>query len=308
MMRKAEHHALHSRLSKCDREIMTVIWELDFYSRPLVDENNKKVWEVLVCESPLTVDTDPETAFRFTRYCPNSEVNSVWLRTAVEEAIAEAPKRPDKIRFFRRQMANMIIKGCEEAGVPAYASRRTMALHQWIQQRLETVYPALPNYKPSSNPSVNLGDSSPQPLPDALIGQQWAFVTLEASTFADLPDWEIGFGEVFPLALADLPPATRIPGLLMFSPRALPMAAWMSGLEMAYLRVNREPRPQLLLETGASESWVLANLSQPELLSEADGFDLTKRQANGVHFVAVQSDPEADSFAGFWMMQELSLA
>lgn len=287
---------------------MSVIWELDFYSRPLVDENKKKIWEVLLCESPLKIDADPETLFRFSRFCPNTDVNSVWLRTAVEEAIAQAPTPPDKIRFFRRQMSNMITKGCEEAGVPAYASRRTMALHRWLQQRMDEVYPALPNYQPGANPSVNLGDAAPQSLPDALIGQQWAFVTLEASAFQDLPEWDIGFGEVFPLALADLAPETRIPGLLIFSTRALPMAGWMSGLEMAFVRISREPRPQLLLETGANDSWILASLSDPALLKEAEGFEAAQRTANGVHFIAVQSDPEAESFAGFWMMQQLNLA
>ncbi|MEB3214919.1 MAG: Tab2/Atab2 family RNA-binding protein, partial [Nostocales cyanobacterium 94392] len=29
------------------------IWELDYYSRPILDENNKKIWEVLICETPL---------------------------------------------------------------------------------------------------------------------------------------------------------------------------------------------------------------------------------------------------------------
>jgi len=32
------------------------IWELDFYSRPVVDENNKKRWELLICETPATID------------------------------------------------------------------------------------------------------------------------------------------------------------------------------------------------------------------------------------------------------------
>ncbi|MFN5388765.1 MAG: Tab2/Atab2 family RNA-binding protein, partial [Pseudanabaena sp.] len=26
---------------------MSNIWELDFYSRPLLDANNKKIWELL---------------------------------------------------------------------------------------------------------------------------------------------------------------------------------------------------------------------------------------------------------------------
>ena len=29
---------------------MSNIWELDFYSRPLLDANNKKVWELLICD------------------------------------------------------------------------------------------------------------------------------------------------------------------------------------------------------------------------------------------------------------------
>ncbi|MEO0970614.1 MAG: Tab2/Atab2 family RNA-binding protein, partial [Cyanobacteria bacterium J06639_18] len=34
---------------------MGSIWELDYYSRPILDEDQKKVWEVLICESPLDI-------------------------------------------------------------------------------------------------------------------------------------------------------------------------------------------------------------------------------------------------------------
>jgi hypothetical protein len=30
---------------------MGTIWELDFYSRPLRDEEGKKVWEVVICQT-----------------------------------------------------------------------------------------------------------------------------------------------------------------------------------------------------------------------------------------------------------------
>ena len=30
-------------------------WELDFYSRPLLDENGKKRWEALICSSGRTL-------------------------------------------------------------------------------------------------------------------------------------------------------------------------------------------------------------------------------------------------------------
>lgn len=286
---------------------MTTIWELDFYSRPVLDEKQKKLWEVLICESPLDVQTHPDKLFRYAEFCSNTEVNSVWLRTALEKAIAQSSSPPDRIRFFRRQMNNMITKACEETGIPAYASRRTLALNQWIQQRMTDYYPTLPNYQSGANPSVSLPLSDPQFLPDALIGEKWAFVTLATSTFIEMPEWEIGFSEAFPLDMLGLTPETPVPGLIIFSSRALPLAAWMSGLELAFLRFNPSP-PQLVLETGVSDSWILASLPTPQLQAEAAKFETTKQKANQAHFLAVQSSSEAESFAGFWLMQELNLA
>ncbi|MEA5552826.1 Tab2/Atab2 family RNA-binding protein [Anabaena cylindrica UHCC 0172] len=286
---------------------MGSIWELDFYSRPILDENQKKVWEVLVCESPLDVRTKTDSLFRYAQYCPSTQVNSGWLRTALQEAIEKAGEAPIKIRFFRRQMNNMITKACEGVGIPAISSRRTLVLNQWLQQRMEDVYPQEPGYQGNANPSVRLDKPLPQRLPDALEGKQWAFVTLEAGDFAEMPEWEIGFGESFPLELAKLSPEDRIPGILIFSPRALPLAGWMSGLEMAYLHFDTKQGDRLILETGATESWIVANIKTPQLLAEAQGFAQAKAKANGVHFIGVQSDPQAQSFAGFWLLQEVNL-
>ncbi len=290
---------------------MSVIWELDFYSRPVLDEKQKKQWEVLICESPTDVRDNANELFRYSKFCANTEVNSVWLREAIEEAIAQASKPPDRIRFFRRQMTNMILKGCDDAGIDAFASRRTPVMHQWINQRMETVYPSMPTYQPSSNPSVSYPDSIPQPLPDALEGEKWMFVSLEAASFAEMSEWNIDFGEAFPLSMMELDDKTSIPGLIVFSSRAQPLAAWMSGLELAFLKVipsdGRAPT-RLTLETGASEAWIIANLSSPKLEQEGESFEAAKVNAKNVHFLAVQSDPDADSFAGFWLMQELYLA
>lgn len=286
---------------------MTTIWELDFYSRPVLDENQKKLWEVLICESPLQVGAQPEALFRYSQFFANTEVNSVSLKTAVEAAIATAPNPPDRVRFFRRQMSNMITKACEEAGVPAYPSRRTLALHQWIEQRMQGYYPTLPNYQAGSNPSVAMPATSPQPLPAALIGEKWRFVSLEARAFEDMPEWDIGFSEAFPPTMFGANPTTLIPGVIIYSSRALPLAGWMSGLELACLTIRRDPA-QLVLETGANDAWILASLPNPALQAEAASFEKTKQQANQIHFVAVQSDPASELFAGFWLMQELNLA
>ncbi len=286
---------------------MGSIWEIDFYSRPLLDENQKKVWEVLVCESPSDTRTKIDSLFRYAQYCPSTQVNSVWLRTALEEAISKATEAPKKIRFFRRQMSNMITKACKDLGIPAQPSRRTLVLNQWLQQRMEEVYPKEPGYEAVTNPSVRLENPLPQRLPDALEGQQWAFVTLPSEDFAQMHEWEIGFGEAFPLELAQVSPQARIPGVLIFSPRALPLAGWMSGLELAWLKFDNSLGARLLLETGGTESWILANIKNPQTLAEAKGFEEAKQKSNGVHFITVQSDPQAESFAGFWLLQEVNL-
>ncbi|MEH2273146.1 MAG: Tab2/Atab2 family RNA-binding protein [Nostoc sp.] len=286
---------------------MGSIWEIDFYSRPILDANQKKVWEVLVCESPLNISTKADSLFRYTQYCPSNQVNSGWLRTALQEAINQAGKAPIKIRFFRRQMNNMITKACQDLGIPAQPSRRTLVLNQWLEQRMEEVYPQEAGYQGGTNPSVRLEKPLPQRLPDALEGQQWVFVTLDAADLAEMPEWEIGFGEAFPLELVQVSPEARIPGILIFSPRALPLAGWMSGLELAFLRFDTSEEARLVLETGVTESWIVANIKKPQILAEAKGFEEAKQKANGVHFIGVQSDPKAQSFAGFWLLQEVNL-
>ena len=284
---------------------MGSIWELDYYSRPILDENKKNIWEVLICRTPSDINTNTDSLFRFAKYCPSTTVNSVWLQTAVQEAITQAGEAPVKIRFFRRQMNNMIVKACEDINIPAQASRRTLALNQWLQQRIEEVYPQEAGFQGGSNPSVQLDAPLPQRLPDALEGDQLQFVTLSGADFADMPEWNIDFGEAFPLDLAGISPETKIPGVLIFSNRALPVAGWMSGLDLAWLRFDNKKQGRLVLETGATESWILANIKNPQMQIEANNFEQAKNKANGVHFIGIQSDPNSESFAGFWLLKEI---
>ncbi|HEY9849286.1 MAG TPA: Tab2/Atab2 family RNA-binding protein [Leptolyngbyaceae cyanobacterium] len=288
---------------------MGTIWELDFYSRPIFDENKKKQWEVLLCESSLDVGDSSDSIFRYSQFCPNNQVNSVWLQKAIEEAIAQSGQTPQKIRFFRTQMNNMITKACENLGIPAAPSRRTFNLQQWLKQRMEEVYPTYPGFTPAGpNPSVFMPGQEPQALPDALRGNKWMFVTLEAAAFEEMGEWEIGFKEAFPLQARGVKPDDRIPGTIIFSDRALPLAAWISGLELACLRFESGPQAKLVLETGVSESWILANIKDAATLAEAKGFEQAKQKAQQVHFLAVQSDPQAESFAGFWLLEDLDVS
>jgi len=286
---------------------METIWELDFYSRPIRDENNKKLWEVLICESPLQVEATETELFRYHKFCSAKNVNSIFLQEALNEAIEKAGTTPKKIRFFRRQMNNMITKACDDLEITALPSRRTYALNKWLQERLEQVYPQQEGYDENavSNVSVQYPAENALILPDAIRGDKgdkWAFVTLEAAAFQDMEEWDISFGEGFPLSLFELTPETKIPGLVIFSPRAMPFAGWMSGIELSQIQLQQGSLPRLVLQTGSSECWILADITNPETLKEAQGFDTAKKQAKGVHFLAIQTDPSSESFAGFWLL------
>ncbi len=135
---------------------MKKIWELDFYSRPVLDENQKKLWEVLICETPLEIDANQESLFKYSQCCSSQTVNSVWLKEAIEKAIAEAGISPTKIRFFRRQMNNMIIKACEDADIPVAPSRRTHTLNQWLQERMANFYPQQSGYDEKAAQAVSV--------------------------------------------------------------------------------------------------------------------------------------------------------
>ena len=289
---------------------MATVWEIDFYSRPVLGDDGKKLWELLVCEAPLRNDRAPEALFREARYCPSSAVNFQWLGDALKKAMETSGQSPKVVRFFRRQMNNMIVKACTDIGLDAKLGRRTVALNAWFQDRLANVYPSEPGYQEAtiSSPSVQYQPPVPLALPDALQGQQWAFVTLEANAFDEMSEWEIDFGEGFPLSLAGLAGDRSVPGTIVFSPRAFPLAAWMSGLELSFLKYAPGRAPRLILETGSNDAWVLADAVGEATQAEAERFEAAKQAANGVHFLAVQSDPNSESFAGFCLLQELNLS
>jgi hypothetical protein len=104
-----------------------------------------------------------------------------------------------------------------------------------------------------------------------------------------------------------LGPETQIPGLIIYSSRATALAGWMSGLELAFLKFDSGPPARLVLDTGANDRWILANLRDAATEREAKEFEAAKMQAKKVHFLAIQSNPESESFAGFWLLHELTI-
>lgn len=46
-------------------------WELDFSSRPVLDERGKKKWELLICS--------PDRSWQYSRWFPNNKINSTQV-------------------------------------------------------------------------------------------------------------------------------------------------------------------------------------------------------------------------------------
>ncbi|MCJ2541783.1 Tab2/Atab2 family RNA-binding protein [Synechococcus bigranulatus str. 'Rupite'] len=265
---------------------------MDFTAVPLRDEQDRRVWELLVC--------DPSGQFRQAQYCSNQEVNSTWVAQQLRHYLEIAPQPPSAIRVFRARMSSILQRACDAVGIPMLPSRRVYTLNAWMRERAEQVYPNETQFRYCPEPLVEPEPPDPARLPDKLQGERWALVTLRAADLQEAESWPTEFGELFPVAWDTLAPDTIIPGLVITSRRALPMAAWMTGLEPAYLSVVQE---QLILEAGLNDRYLFAPLKAEKLRAEAEGFAKRQHLAQGIHFLAIQTDLKAQSFAGFWLMQ-----
>lgn len=277
------------------------IIELDFCSRPLLDERGKKVWELLVCS--------PDRSFVYSQYFPNNKINSAELRRALE-AMLSAPGAvaPTKARFFRGAMSTIITRALSDLDIKPLPSRRCFAIMGLLEERLDAVYRPDPRFSPQATSLFDLDLGAPGPLPDALRGEQWAFVQLPLDSLREmLQPVEAGemFGASFDLGaagLADLRGDTLVPGVAVFSRRSAPLAAWTNGLEIAGVKADVE-RSCLILETGVNQRWRYgAWRPSPDAVGEAEGWEEAKAGLGGLHFLAVQPNADTDEVNGLWLL------
>jgi len=286
-------------------------WEIDCYSRPVVTAGGKKLWEVLI--------TDSTGSFRFCKTLPSNKVNSKELRQTVED-LMEDPNidtKPSTIRFFRGAMFNMINIALGELDVVGRPSRCTSSIAQWLEERHKDVYPNMEGYKATmgvSGSSTSGGPSflnvrTPVKMPDSLRGEKYAFVALPLAEFlpgGDITDDNIGVGRlcgISPSLAGDLPPAdTFVQGIVILTQRPGPLAAWLSGTELASMSCDLRKR-QVIMDTDIDTRYLMARLDDDQR-EEGVAFEEGKDALNGLHFVCVQRD-EDDDPAGFWLMREL---
>lgn len=280
--------------------VVSEAWELDFYSRPVVGLDGKKLWELII--------TDSTGCFEHIEAIPNSMVNSRELRKRVQAVIDDASRKPVIIRFFRSQMFNMIQIALSEIDVQVFPSRRTYALFQLIKDREENVYRNMPGFKEDlSRQALSFSGidlALTQRLPDALRCESFAFGELslgQLEEFFDGADTNDYFGDrciVDPL----LPKDTMVPGMIVISKRAKPLSAWASGIELAYIKATLE-RQEVVLECGLNTVYRFAQITE-DLKDDARKFGKGKAAAAGLHFLAVQQTPTTDEIDGMWLLCE----
>jgi hypothetical protein len=282
-------------------------WELDYYSRPIVEADGKKRWELLICTTPDPSLVEVVEPFRWARSCPAGSVNSLWLREALQEALDAAADqglgRPRRLRCWRASMRTMVQRAAEGLGLELVPSRRCYALVEWLREREASVYPAEEGYlcgplAPLPAPIRPI----PVPLPEAVRGDRWSWVSLPAATLAEAPEWQTGFASLLPLP-EGIDPQAPVTGLRLVSrSRALAISGWLAGLEPVRLEIDGE---QLVLEAALEDRWLVAVLSTEEAAAAAAAFALAREQAGGLQFIAVQSDENAPGFEGFWILRDL---
>jgi hypothetical protein len=280
-------------------------WELDYYSRPILEADGKKRWELLVCSTPSGLIADH--SFRFALNCPASSVNSQWLKQALEQAVAQAVAEghapPRRLRCWRASMRTMVQRACESLELELIPSRRCYALVEWLQQRQQDVYPSEDGYMagPLAPPPLPI-QPMPLPLPEAARGDSWSWASLPLGALREAAEWDVSFAGLVPLD-ASLPDDAMVSGLRLFSAsRSLAIAGWIAGLEPVRLEVSG---CQLVLEAGLEDRWLLGTLAEDEAQAATQAFSAARQHTGGVQFLAVQSGESQAGFDGFWLMRDL---
>ena len=282
-------------------------WELDYYSRPIIEKNGKKRWELIISSSK---SFKTEDKFLWNKICPANEVNSIWLTKSLSEALTEAEKKgwakPPKIRFWRASMKSIIKKSIENLGIEALVSRRTYELFDRIEFLEKEVYPLENGYvrgvlAPTFTSNI---ENEAKPLPEAVRGDALTISEISIEELKSAQNWPIEFGDIFPIH-ESLKNKNLVPGLRLFSKdRSLALAAWFSSLEPVKLQIEKN---QLILEASEDNKWLVTDLSEKDAEALNHKFSQTKNDSFGYQFISIQSTPFIEEFAGFWILRDIEL-
>ena len=103
--------------------------------------------------------------------------------------------------------------------------------------------------QPCVQPLAPLAPLTPRGTPPA--GEKYAFVTLPYAEFVEgtINEDNIGFGALCPLPAGGLPADALVHGLVIFSKRSAAISAWLTGIDLVFVKASLETR-EVLLEVG----------------------------------------------------------
>lgn len=278
---------------------MKKIWQVDCYRRPLQDEANRVLWELVVC--------DPDSGLIAAIFCPQATLNSGWIADQIQQLTPDPKDRPDRIQVFRPQSVSLLQAACEPLGIALEPTRYTPALKQILRERA-VLYPTLPDYIQQPYEPVKLDQPAPLPLPETLWGERWQFAALAALDLVpafqgraipvlQMPEsW-------FPVQL-NLPSTLPIPGVVIEAGRrSMQLARWLQQVQPVALNYIPGEPDGLLLEAGLVDRWVLTTFEDKDVIQAARTFRERQAAANGLHFLLVQPDDSGMTYSGFWLLK-----
>ena len=274
-----------------------VVWQVDFYRRPLKDETGEKLWELLICDS--------DGNFEFSAFCPQIQANSSWIVQRLQE-VSQGNNLPDLIQVFRPQSIGLIKAAGKILGIKVEATRRTTALKLLLQERAKQ-YPIMANYTGEAYNPVMLESPPPVPLPENLWGDRWRFAAIPTGEIEDafksrpIPILEMP-DLLLPLNLG-LASTILVPGVIIDGGRqAMQLARWLQEAKPFALNYIPGAPDGLILEAGLVDRWIVATFEDSDVKAAGKVYQQRQELSKGLHFLLVQPDDSGMTYTGFWLL------
>lgn len=270
-------------------------WQIDFYRRPLKDESDRPLWELVICDESLERI--------YIEFCPQSDANSDWLAQQLQQV---NPQLPDVLQLFRPECQTLLEAAGKQLRIPVEATRRTIALKKVLQKRA-TEYPQMSQYTGEAYQPISVYRPAPVPVPEAIWGDRWRFAALSVPNLEAVMQKPIPVRSIpdsllpFQLGLASTQP---IPGIVIDGGRqSMQLARWLRSVNPVAIDYIAGDPDGLILEAGLVDRWVLATFSDRDVTVAAKTYQQRRSESKGLHFLLVQPDDSGMTYSGFWLLQ-----
>lgn len=270
-------------------------WQIDFYRRPLKDESDRTLWELVICDESLDRT--------YIAFCPQSEANSNWLAQEIQQATIAIG---DRLQLFRPECQSLVEAAANPLKIPVEATRRTISLKKVLQKRA-TEYPKMSQYTGEAYQPISVYRPAPVPVPEEIWGDRWRLATLSAENLDALIQKPIPIRSIpdslLPLNLG-LASTQLIPGIVIDGGRkSMQLARWLQSVNPVAIDYISGDPDGMILEAGLVDRWVLATFTDSDVSAAAKTYQQRLSQSRGLHFLLVQPDDSGMTYSGFWLLQ-----